>query len=127
MSDEFFAELRRWFRETSEEHRFKPGQSGNPTGKKRRKPSLNEVVNQVMTELMGVTQGGRSKRIQAMEVMFRQMRASAMKGHLPSARILIGMFAGASPVNALNFSALTDEEVEQLERLWTKAMPPGST
>ena len=45
--------------------RFKPGMSGNPSGKRKAKPSLSQRLDRILAESVSVTEGGRSKRMTA--------------------------------------------------------------
>jgi Family of unknown function (DUF5681) len=60
--------------------RFKPGQSGNPKGRPRQSRNLRTIVKQVLSEDMQIREGGRLRRMSAMEALVRTLRARAFKG-----------------------------------------------
>ena len=60
--------------------RFKPGQSGNPKGRSRQSRNLRTIVKQVLSEDMQIRDGGRLRRMPAMEALVRTLRARVFKG-----------------------------------------------
>lgn len=60
--------------------RFKPGQSGNPKGRPKQSRNLRTIVKQVLSEDMQIREGGRLRRMSAMEAVVRTIRARAFKG-----------------------------------------------
>jgi hypothetical protein len=60
--------------------RFKPGQSGNPKGRPTQSRNLRTIVKQVLSEDMQIREGGRLRRMPAMEAVVRTIRARAFKG-----------------------------------------------
>ena len=60
--------------------RFKPGQSGNPKGRPRQSRNMRTIVKQVLSEDMQIREGGRLRRMSAMEALVRTLRARAFKG-----------------------------------------------
>jgi Family of unknown function (DUF5681) len=60
--------------------RFKPGQSGNPKGRPRQSRNMRTIVKQVLSEDMQIREGGRLRRMPAMEALVRTLRARAFKG-----------------------------------------------
>src|SRR5262245_56317604 len=60
--------------------RFKPGQSGNPKGRPSQSRNLRTIVKQVLSEDMQIREGGRLRRMSAMEALVRTLRARAFKG-----------------------------------------------
>ena len=60
--------------------RFKPGQSGNPKGRLKQSRNLRTIVKQVLSEDMQIREGGRLRRMSAMEAVVRTIRARAFKG-----------------------------------------------
>jgi hypothetical protein len=60
--------------------RFKPGQSGNPKGRPRRSRNMRTIVKQVLSEDMHIREGGRLRRMSAMEALVRTILARSFKG-----------------------------------------------
>ena len=55
--------------------RFKPGQSGNPKGRAKQSRNLRTIVKQVLNEHMQIREGGRLRRMSAMEAFVRTTTA----------------------------------------------------
>jgi hypothetical protein len=60
--------------------RFKPGQSGNPKGRPRQSRNMRTIVKQVLSEDMHIREGGRLRRMSAMEALVRTILARSFKG-----------------------------------------------
>jgi hypothetical protein len=69
--------------------RFQPGQSGNPSGKRKPTPSLAQRLDQILAEKVSVTEGGTSRKISKEEVFLRQMVAKAISGDKQFGRLLL--------------------------------------
>ncbi len=60
--------------------RFKPGQSGNPKGRPKQSRNMRSIVKQVLSEDMQIREGGRLRRMPAMEALVRTVLARSFKG-----------------------------------------------
>lgn len=69
--------------------RFQPGQSGNPSGKRKPRPGLTERLDRILAEQVSVTEGGKSRRIAKEEVFLRQMVNKAIAGDRQFGRLLL--------------------------------------
>jgi len=69
--------------------RFAKGKSGNPTGRPRGSRSLGAMLNDIMKQKVSVTEGGRERKISALEVMLRRLTNDAMKSDQPAIKLLI--------------------------------------
>ena len=82
------------------EHRFKPGQSGNPRGRKSRKRNESEIIAMVRDELVTMTINGKTRRITAFEAATRKTFSTCLaKGNVRDLEKLFQLFAryGAEP------------------------------
>jgi hypothetical protein len=63
--------------------RFKPGQSGNPRGRPRKKsPSIKTDLSRILQEKIGVTKGGRQEKISRGEAMLHALLSKALSGDI---------------------------------------------
>jgi hypothetical protein len=60
--------------------RFKPGQSGNPKGRAKQSRNMRTIVQQVLNEDMQIREGGRVRRMSAIEALVRTTLARSFKG-----------------------------------------------
>lgn len=60
--------------------RFKPGQSGNPKGRKARPKSTSEKMQKEFGRLVTIKEGGKIKSVSTETVMFRSLATQAAKG-----------------------------------------------
>jgi hypothetical protein len=71
--------------------RFKPGKSGNPKGRAPQSRNLKTIVKQVLEEMMPIKEGGRIRRMAAIEALVRVTRGRAFKGDRKALDSLFGM------------------------------------
>lgn len=80
------------------EHRFKPGQSGNPAGRPKGQPNFATVVKKAITEKVVVTVRGRRRQKTKLEVAMAQLANKATGGDLHAIRLMLSL----QPVLELN-------------------------
>jgi hypothetical protein len=69
--------------------RFKPGQSGNPKGRRRKSRNMRTIVRSVLEESMSVREGPHVRRMSALEALVRTVLRRAFKGDPKSVAALI--------------------------------------
>jgi hypothetical protein len=71
--------------------RFRKGQSGNPTGKRRRGEAerAEELIRQEAYRLLTIREGDKVTRIPALQAVIRSQITSAAKGSVPAQRALV--------------------------------------
>jgi hypothetical protein len=62
------------------ETRWKPGQSGNPTGRRKKRPSFSEVTEQVLNETVEMRMGDRLLRMSNRQALVRSAIRQALAG-----------------------------------------------
>ncbi len=72
--------------------RFKPGQSGNPRGRPRKKLALNEILEEAATTLVQVTVDGRVRRMPALKAIMMLEVRKALQGDGKASRFVLESF-----------------------------------
>jgi hypothetical protein len=106
---------------TPEPTRWKKGQSGNPSGKRKPKPDLDAAIIELMEEpiVIPTAQGKKIKVTQAAALM-KQTYVRAMKGDIRATKFLFETYAKAKAGKASSGAsddALSDAEQEMLKAL----------
>ena len=70
--------------------RFQPGQSGNPKGRPKGGETIRTAICKVMAEPIVISEGGRKRRMSALEAVFRGQRTEALKGNVKAAGFVVG-------------------------------------
>lgn len=103
-----------------EEHRFKPGKSGNPEGRPKKVPNPDGVLAKYMGGTITVTDGGVQKKITRLDALLRQQFAIAIKGNSRAALSILQALRQhaldtAGTDSGLDFTLMTIEELTFLE------------
>lgn len=69
--------------------RFKPGQSGNPSGRPRKKVTLAESIERELNTRITVNEGGKQRRITKLDAIAKQQTNKAVNGDLKAAALLM--------------------------------------
>jgi hypothetical protein len=69
--------------------RFKPGQSGNPNGRPRKKVTLAESIERELNTRITVNEGGKQRRITKLDAIAKQQTNKAVNGDLKAAALLM--------------------------------------
>lgn len=59
---------------------FKKGQSGNPRGRPPRKKAVSTMLDEILYKQVEITEGGRRRKVAAVEALLKRQLAEAMKG-----------------------------------------------
>jgi hypothetical protein len=68
---------------------FRPGQSGNPTGRRKAIPTIGARLRELVYSKVTVTEQGRTRRISRLDVMLRQLGNDAMRGDKRALKLLM--------------------------------------
>ena len=73
--------------------RFKPGRSGNPSGRPKGARGLRSDFNKVLKKRVPIREGGKLRYARRQEVILLKQRAKALQGHTKAAGQLLAMWA----------------------------------
>lgn len=104
------------------ETRFKPGQSGNPKGRKRKPKSVQAQMQSVLSKKIDITEGGRTRRLSLQEVMLRNIANKAAKGDLRAANFVLGLINSdaATQSDTIDKTKLSSEDQALFEQMMTE-------
>ena len=82
---------------------FRKGQSGNPKGRPRLKKNLATLVDEVLYQPVEITEGGRRRKVPALEALVKRLRNEALNGDHKALDRLMKLYqarASMAPENA---------------------------
>lgn len=71
------------------EHQFRPGQSGNPAGRKKGSKNVATLVERALGEMILVNINGRRKKVSKLEAAFMQQANKAAAGDPKAVRLML--------------------------------------
>jgi predicted phage terminase large subunit-like protein len=74
-----------------ESARWRKGQSGNPSGKRKKTANFSSDLMAELAELIQVTEGGKTRRITKQRALIKALTAGGIKGNARSAALLFGL------------------------------------
>jgi hypothetical protein len=97
-------------------HRFQPGQSGNPTGRPKGARTVGAILQEVVHQKIVVTENGKTRRVPAVEGLFRRVRSDALRGDLGAVKLLMSLVDryADSPETKIKLSDIVAEDREIL-------------
>ncbi len=94
---------------------FKPGQSGNPRGRPRAAPDLQDILTRALAMRVPVTENGRRRTITMAEAVIRGVVADAARRDPKAVRILLALHHAVMPraeqTPEASFSTAEDEAI----------------
>ena len=111
------------------EHQFQPGQSGNPSGRPKKRRTFETQVRDLFTRKLAVRDGEKVKNVSVLEVALLKLVERVTKGEH---RALEHLFKLASeyevcgprgfPITSKMAEKLDDQELEALDRIYEKML-----
>jgi hypothetical protein len=89
--------------------RFKPGQSGNPKGRRKGTPNHRTTVNKVMNEKVSIREGDKIRRVTKFEAVLQAQANKGMKGDARGAGMVINIMAKTGLLGAQGEPTKVDE------------------
>lgn len=74
-----------------QKNQFKPGQSGNPKGRKRADKKLGDTLQNILSEQVTVREGDKVSKMRKSEAMLHSIVVKAMKGDAQAQRTLLSL------------------------------------
>ncbi|CCB66553.1 DUF5681 domain-containing protein [Hyphomicrobium sp. MC1] len=75
------------------QHQFKPGQSGNPKGRPKSTPTIQQIMAKEATKHVKIKQGENIVTVSKMEALARRVFSKALEGDLSAARVIFQLAA----------------------------------
>jgi hypothetical protein len=75
------------------EYQFKKGQSGNPSGRSRKKLDEKTILEQLMAERVTIREDGKERKVTKLDALYRSHMAKAIKGDTRSANFIMDQTA----------------------------------
>jgi hypothetical protein len=73
-------------------HQFKPGQSGNPTGRPRGAKNEETILRELLQHKVGINERGKTRKITLLEAVLRRVAEDSLKGNLKSLAFLLNRY-----------------------------------
>jgi Family of unknown function (DUF5681) len=96
------------------QHQFKPGQSGNPKGRRRGAKNESTILREIFGRKIESRSGGRVRKITILEGIFLRITDDSLKGNTKSATFLLNRYA-AMVSGELQRNDISDDDREVLE------------
>jgi hypothetical protein len=104
-----------------EHSRFKPGQSGNPSGRVKGSQNFKTLFNKILNEEISLREGSDVKKLSKAEAIVRGVVIGALKGDVRNVAIL---FRLAEQVG--QFQEDNTRDIIKIERVIVSWKPPGA-
>ncbi len=75
------------------EHRWKPGQSGNPRGRPKKSKNVDALLEKELDEIVTLHEGGQPKRMTKREAIIKQFVNLAIKGNAKPLQMMLAHLA----------------------------------
>ncbi|HTW33271.1 MAG TPA: DUF5681 domain-containing protein [Rhizomicrobium sp.] len=77
------------YRRPPRAYQFKPGQSGNPSGRPKAKPSLADLLEEALGQRTTIRVRGRARKVTKLEAMTRKLADMAVQGDARVVKLLL--------------------------------------
>jgi len=105
------------YRHPPKKHRFKPGESGNPNGRRKAALGLKTLLRQELSEKVQITEGGQTRWISKLQLMVKRLSEKGAKGDLKAIEKLIEFGGRVFEDDEEVSRALTADEAEIIRDL----------
>ncbi|CEG06953.1 hypothetical protein BN961_00334 [Afipia felis] len=77
-------------------HQFKPGQSGNPKGRKKGVKNEATIMHELLQHKVTLTERGKARQVTLLEAILRKLVEDCLKGNIRSTAFLLNRFQASS-------------------------------
>jgi hypothetical protein len=102
--------------------RFKPGQSGNPSGRAKGSQNFKTLFNKILNEEISLREGSDVKKLSKAEAIVRGVVIGALKGDIRNVAILFRLAEQVGQFQEDN----TRDDITRIERVIVSWKPPGA-
>lgn len=95
-------------------HQFKPGQSGNPRGRRKGAKNESTILHDLLHRKIALREAGKSRKVTILEAMLLKFAEDSLKGNTKSAAFLLNRY-GTMVSGEIQQQDLTDDEREILD------------
>lgn len=105
------------------QHRFKPGQSGNPKGRQRGSRNMRTMLQELLENKVTMTLNGETREMPFKQAFLMQLAASASKGSVRDRELFLELIRTMTPEELMEAerSLPTPDEKLLLDRFATRA------
>lgn len=104
---------------------FKPGQSGNPGGRKKGSRNLRTILDAVMNTEVELTENGRKRKVPVIEAIILRQVQEALRGHTRAAENLIDRYERHGDRDTGAAEELPEDDLALLERAFSARAQVG--
>jgi len=97
-----------------DEHKFRPGRSGNPKGRPKGTKNESTILRELLERKIETRSNGRTQKVTVLEAMLLRFVEDALNGNVKTGAFLLNRFA-ARLSGELKAEDLTDDDREVLE------------
>lgn len=109
------------------ESRFKPGQSGNPGGRRKGSTNVRTIVTLVLESEIELIENGKKRKISLVEALLKRQAQEALRGNNKAINDLLDRYERHCPATAEDRVELPEEDQQLLERALSSRRVVGSS
>lgn len=95
-------------------HQFKPGQSGNPRGRRKGAKNESTILHELLHRKIALREAGKSRKVTILEAMLLKFAEDSLRGNTKSAAFLLNRY-GSMVSGEIQQQDLSEDEREILD------------
>jgi hypothetical protein len=109
------------------QHRFKPGQSGNPGGRKKGSRNLRTVLEDTAHMEIEISEGGRTRRVSLIEGLALKLAQAGLGGNVRAIDLFLEHYSRTVDQKDNAIEETSEEDNALLERLFGSRLEQGTS